>query len=446
MNGTQIYQTGLLWFTNDLRLDDNLTLLRASQKSISLVCVYVIDPEWFQPNRYSLRSMGDARWKFLLDTLKDLKNALEKLNQTLLIIYDSPVKALSELILKHHIEVIYRSENAGFYENQQWKLLKRNCSGIAFESFPTSTLYSSSSLPLDICLLKDGISFTRFRKFVEPVKPDYVLEKPAYLPPTSKDINFSIPHLPKYPKYDGKSDFVGGATEGNKRIKEYFGGYLPSNYKNVRNSLDGWSNSTKFSPWLANGSISVREVFRALEEYQNNIERNESTYWIGFELLWREYFHWFSLANNKKLFSKNGIKDKNLLTSFYPERFKLWCSGCTPYPLVNACMNQLNQTGFMSNRGRQITASCLVNEFSVDWRYGAAYFEQQLIDYDVATNWGNWQYLAGAGTDPRGKRHFDIDKQTQLYDANGDFIQKWNGENDTYLLDSVDAADWPICS
>ena len=107
-------------------------------------------------------------------------------------------------------------------------------------------------------------------------------------------------------------------------------------------------------------------------------------------------------------------------------------------------MNELNNTGFMSNRGRQIVASCLVNELGLDWRCGAAYFEQQLIDYDVASNWANWQYIAGVGADPRGGRHFNIDKQTALYDPEQKFIQKWQGNNTIARTDSIDAADWPI--
>jgi len=86
----------------------------------------------------------------------------------------------------------------------------------------------------------------------------------------------------------------------------------------------------------------------------------------------------------------------------------------------------------------------LVNELAVDWRFGAAYFEQQLLDYDVASNWGNWQYLAGVGADPRGQRHFDLEKQTRLYDPDGQFIRKWQAEVRNLPLDSVDAADWPV--
>ena len=107
-------------------------------------------------------------------------------------------------------------------------------------------------------------------------------------------------------------------------------------------------------------------------------------------------------------------------------------------------MKELNATGFLSNRGRQIVASCLVNELAIDWRYGAAYFEQQLLDYDVGSNWGNWQYLAGVGADPRGKRHFDLEKQTKQFCPDGLYINKWQASNPILYLDSVDAVDWPI--
>jgi deoxyribodipyrimidine photo-lyase len=107
-------------------------------------------------------------------------------------------------------------------------------------------------------------------------------------------------------------------------------------------------------------------------------------------------------------------------------------------------MRQLNATGYMSNRGRQIAASALIHELGLDWRCGAAYFEQQLIDYDPASNWGNWQYIAGVGADPRGGRQFNLEKQTKMYDPDGAFINRWTNPSDKYPLDYVDAADWPI--
>ena len=107
-------------------------------------------------------------------------------------------------------------------------------------------------------------------------------------------------------------------------------------------------------------------------------------------------------------------------------------------------MNQLSKSGYMSNRGRQLCASCLVNELQVDWRYGAAYFETQLIDNDVSSNWGNWQYIAGVGAGSEGPlRHFNLEKQTQRYDPHFLFIDKWRGRESKLDIDVVDVADWP---
>lgn len=108
-------------------------------------------------------------------------------------------------------------------------------------------------------------------------------------------------------------------------------------------------------------------------------------------------------------------------------------------------MNQLRKTGYLSNRARQIVASCLVNELGIDWRYGAAWFQEQLVDYDVASNYGNWQYIAGVGADAKGGRHFNLDKQRSLFDPDGKFVKRWRGEAASPVgLHTVDAADWPI--
>ncbi|MEO0444126.1 MAG: DASH family cryptochrome, partial [Pseudomonadota bacterium] len=238
----------------------------------------------------------------------------------------------------------------------------------------------------------------------------------------------------------------GGSTLALEHLNHYFSpkNRHPSRYKQTRNDLDGWWNSCKLSCWLAHRCLSPRQVVQTLQEYEQAVERNDSTEWIYLELLWREYFQWYAYHYDKQLFAFSGITQRKPLTSFYPQRFKQWCEGSSQWPLVNACMKQLNQTGFMSNRGRQIVASCLVNELQIDWRYGAAYFEEKLIDYDVGANWGNWQYIAGVGADPRGGRHFHIEKQTQQYDPNSEFIQKWQGRTTSMPIDHLDAADWPI--
>ena len=436
------FDIGLYWFTNDLRVDDNAALSQAAARTKQLLCVYIINPAWFTPNRYGLKSMGDHRWHFLYESLLDLEQSLRLAGQQLLILYDAPISALATLIGQYSVEALFRSQNAGFYENQQWHTLQQRFHTLHFEEVATHTLLSASSLPFSLDELPS--SFTKFKNLVEPLTGQRIHATSRPLPTTPKGLRWSLPNLPLTRASQKRSMFKGGASEGKKHLMNYFSSPQPSSYKNVRNALDGWDNSTKFSPWLANGSISVRQVMRALKNYEINVESNESTYWITFELLWREYFQWVAHAHSIKLYNLGGAEQINTLTSFYPERFQRWRHGNTPFPLVNACMNQLSTTGYMSNRGRQIVASCFVNELQLDWRYGAAHFEQQLVDYDVASNWGNWQYLAGVGMDPRGKRHFDIEKQTAIYDPNNIFIKKWSGKTDISAMDSVDAADWPI--
>ena len=125
------------------------------------------------------------------------------------------------------------------------------------------------------------------------------------------------------------------------------------------------------------------------------------------------------------LIEDTAVDGKQLNTKFDHHNFNNWVNGTTGYPIVDACMRQLKETGFMSNRGRQIVASCFVHELQQDWCYGAAYFEHQLVDFDVASNYGNWQYLAGVGSDPRGHRQFNLVKQAQHYDPDGSFVNAW---------------------
>ncbi|MEC9313237.1 MAG: DASH family cryptochrome, partial [Pseudomonadota bacterium] len=309
-----------------------------------------------------------------------------------------------------------------------------------FESIPSHTLFRPEQLPFKLQNLPT--SFSQFRKQVEEIDIDPPLVMPKSLPPAIESLNAESEAVLVKPRTTAA--FEGGEGAALAHLEDYFSGTDPAHYKEWRNELDGWHHSTKFSAWLANGSLSVRRLVQRLKRYEKQQTANESTYWIYFELLWREYFQWVALKLRHKLFSAGGVSSRQVRCCFYPERYQKWCHGNTPYPLVNALMKQLNETGYMSNRGRQIVASCFVNELQLDWRFGAAYFEQQLIDYDVAANWGNWQYIAGVGMDPRGGRHFNIEKQSRQYDPDGRFIRKWHGEVTSPQLDSVDAADWPI--
>ncbi|PHR66288.1 DASH family cryptochrome [Pseudidiomarina marina] len=435
------HRVGLIWFESDLRVADHPLLHLAQQECQQLICLYCVNPKWFKPNRYGLRSIGEKRWQFLQQTLADLDQQLANLGQHLFVSYEAPLAAVAKLISQYGIDVIYRSHHSGTYERQYYDIVRERYPFLDYVQADATTLFERAQLAEMVTELPE--SFSKFRKHIEGSNLRATIQTPL-APPTQ---------LPPPPTTLGRTtwvnqasptEFVGGSRAGLTHIHNYFAGSFAQTYKQTRNALDNWNDSTKFSAWLAVGAVSPRQILFQLTTHETEQGANDSTYWIFIELLWREYFHWYAHYHNKKLFAFEGIQQRRPTTSFYPARFQKWCQGNTPYPIVNACMKQLNETGYMSNRGRQLVASCFVHELGLDWRYGAAYFEQQLIDYDVAANWGNWQYLAGVGADPRGHRWFDLAKQTSMYDPQGEFIHRWQGNTFDARLDHIDAADWPI--
>lgn len=435
-------RVGVYWFCNDLRLHDNPALMQATSLVDQLVCVAVAQNKLGSPKAYTQITLGESRHRFAIESLHQLNHELSELGQQLCYVSTNIASTLSDLIDRSAATDVFRSENAGYYENTIWAYLEARFPKVKFHSVHTHTLFDLDDLPFNLVELPP--SFTKFKNVIGELKPNNALVTISYLPPRPSGLELENPLPMVQPLSTEKPFFIGGERAALKHVDTYFSGVGPAEYKLVRNNLDGWDHSTKLSAWLANGCLSVREVYGVLTDYETSVVANESTYWIYFELLWREFFQWYAHKNGKDLFGFSGIKGLSPLNSYYPERFKKWINGNTPYPIVNACMNELAQTGYLSNRGRQIVASCFVNELAMDWRFGAAYFESVLVDYDVASNWGNWQYLAGVGADARDKRHFNLQKQTQIHDPQGQYIDKWNGLASCGALDSVDAADWPI--
>jgi deoxyribodipyrimidine photo-lyase len=196
------------------------------------------------------------------------------------------------------------------------------------------------------------------------------------------------------------------------------------NYKKTRNGMLGANYSSKFSPWLAVGALSPRMINKEVRKYEDERVSNQSTYWMIFELIWRDYWKFLFVKYDPQIFYPGGIQDKQVDWQHDPELFKRWADGTTGFPFVDANMRELKHTGFMSNRGRQNVASVLAKNLGIDWRWGAAWFESQLIDYDVYSNYGNWAYVAGVGTDTR-NRYFHIVNQAKKYDNEGEYMQHW---------------------
>ena len=446
--GIILMKKTLYWVTNDLRINDNQALELASQ-SESLLCVYVIDENWLKPNNFQSKSLGSKRSEFLKTCLQDFNNSLQSYGQQLHVITGDTYSSLKQLCETFQLTDLVTTQVPGTYENDIITQLIQDQPALRVHQVEQFTLFTSNRLPFPLNELPN--TYSKFKNKVA----DLVIEKPQ--PPIKSLPHFinersksSVLHDTTFTSADELTNFqseafIGGEKHAITHLSQYFASNLPSEYKLVRNKLDGWNNSTKLSAWINHGCFSARQVYACIKEFQQINGSNSSTEHLHLELLWREYFQWAHYKFGCKFYQFKGLYNQTPLTSFYPERFKKWCFGNTPYPLVNACMNELRETGYLSNRARQIVASCLVNELSIDWRFGAAWFEEHLIDYDAAINWGNWQYIAGVGVDPRGGRHFNLNKQTQIHDPNGEYQLKWLTAYKKELhLDSVDVSDWPV--
>ncbi|NES97648.1 MAG: DASH family cryptochrome, partial [Desertifilum sp. SIO1I2] len=220
--------------------------------------------------------------------------------------------------------------------------------------------------------------------------------------------------------------FKGGETEAQNRLQHYFWKQdRLKAYKETRNGMLGADYSSKFSPWLALGCLSPRYIYEQVKDYETQRIANDSTYWLIFELLWRDYFRLICAKHGDRIFRLSGLQGIEIPWKEDWKRFNLWREGMTGFPLVDANMRELAATGFMSNRGRQNVASFLTKNLGINWQMGAEWFESLLIDYDVGSNYGNWNYTAGVGNDARGFRFFNILKQSKDYDPQGDYVKHW---------------------
>jgi len=426
-------RTSIVWFKTDLRLYDNETLYRAVEQSDRVIPLYCLDYSHFQLTEFGYVKTGKFRVKFLLESLADLDTRLRKLGSGLWVVKGTPEIEIPKIVQQHDVQRVYAKKEVAYEEKRaaervEKELWRNQCS---LEIYSTSTLYHAQDLPFPINDIPDD--FSGFRKNVE--NESQIRE---VFPSPTKIVSPNIPelNLPDLEdlglegiKPDKRQvlDFKGGESTGWERLKYYFfESHHLSNYKETRNGMVGPDFSSKFSPWLTMGCLSPRAIYHEITKYEAMHGANKSTYWLIFELMWRDYFRFMMKKYHNKFFQQNGIKDHDPnLADHSKDALDKWINGKTGSDFIDANMMELKLTGYMSNRGRQNVASYLINDLKGDWRYGAAYFEQQLIDYDVCSNWGNWAYLAGVGNDPRGKRIFNIEKQAEDYDPDKTYRKLW---------------------
>ncbi|NIK73959.1 deoxyribodipyrimidine photo-lyase [Thermonema lapsum] len=422
----------IYWFRNDLRLHDQIILKRIeNQKEVVLLPIFCFDERWFAKHTLGFPKTGSIRAKFLIETVNNLKTNLQKIGSDLLVTFGKTEEVLFEVAKRFNANEIYAEKEDTSEEIFVEEALKKRLS-IPVHFHESKTLLKTEQLPFSISNLPD--IFTHFRKKVEPildtVQPIEEVEKlPPFPDEFRNEHSFSLQDFGlNEAVFDSRAvmHFTGGECEGLKRLNKFiWQDKSILHYKETRNQLIGENYSSKFSPWLANGSLSARRVFSEIKKFEKEVEANESTYWLVFELLWRDYFRFVAKKYGNKIFLKGGIKNKSLSYNNDFEVFEKWRTGKTGNDFVDANMTELMKTGFMSNRGRQNVASYLCKDLKIDWRWGASWFESQLIDYDVASNWGNWMYIAGVGNDPREARYFNVNKQAAMYDQDTSYRKLW---------------------
>ncbi len=391
--------SGIVWYRADLRVDDHEALAQARQAHSTVKAVFVQQP--LNTRRFE---RGHAQLKFERETLQTLQEELGRLGIELTILTGDVSEQLGRFMKPG--DVVYFHRMTGYYELIDEQAVLAQFTARIYE---TQTLYRREQIGSD----KLAHVFSAFRKKVE--------RSGHFEQPIALEYPMATITLPAYDS-DAAFPFEGGEMTGKARLKAYLEGPVFT-YKETRNGF-GRDDSSKLSAWLANGSLSPRRVMAELQNAERRHGANESTYWLYFELLWRDFFHFTMRETKNRLFLAHGLGEGSKVWSTDESIISMWIEGRTGQPFVDAFMHEFRETGWMSNRGRQITASYLIHELGQDWRVGASYFESQLIDYDVASNYGNWAYIAGVGNATRIPR-FNPTFQQQMYDPTGAFTKRW---------------------
>ena len=452
------------WFRlMDLRLHDNPSLSEAvkiakQNGNAGIVPIFCFDPRIFGESArssYGSLKCGLKRAQFILESVVDLRNQLESLGSGLIVAHGKPEDIFLSImsnadVQRETIPRIFCQQEVCSEELAVDKAIRAGLSKhhpkASLETIWGSTMYALEDLPF-----KDGPygipdTFTPFRNKVEktckigiplptPNKSDLAIAKVeisamtkcswTYMP-TLQELGYSDEDAEFATKLDPRCvlDFKGGESAALARVKDYIWDKdLLKVYFDTRNGMIGGDYSTKFAPWLAHGCLSPRYVARECKKYEEERIENKSTYWVVFELLWRDFFKFFAMKHGNKIFFPGGTIDSDKRWGFDRRHFDAWKLGRTGFPLVDANMRELAATGFMSNRGRQNACSFLAHDMNTDWRHGADYFESILLDYDVHSNWGNW--CSGAAMTGGRLNKFNIVKQSKDYDQNGDYVRLW---------------------
>lgn len=433
------YKTVIVWLRNDLRLSDNEVLYRACCDAEFVLPVYCFDKRHFEKTHFGFPKTGVYRRQFMRESLIDLQYRLREMGGDLLLYEGLPEDILYSLAKYYKADAVYCQQEATEEEiNTEDRLIARlDTIDVECHFFWGQTLCHYDDLLWgDIENLPN-----RFAQFHTQLAPNFsvrpILPQPEQLrlPPTFQPKN-NPPEADTTQVTSGKLDpravlpFKGGETNGLLRLKYYF--WESNNiqhYEQTRHELMCSDCSSKLSPWLALGCLSPRFVYAELTRYEQEYGKSKATHLLFLELLRRDFLRFTAMKYGNALFKTSGLgqkKTSNVLpTAEQVNLFEKWSQGKTGIPFIDANMRELNATGYMSKKGRQITASFLVNILHLDWRMGAEYFESLLLDYDVCSNYGNWNYAAGIDDEQRESRPINLLRQAQQYDPKGEYVRLW---------------------
>ncbi|TDG35407.1 DASH family cryptochrome [Pedobacter changchengzhani] len=417
----------LVWFRNDLRLHDNEVLFEAISKSDSILPVYVVDHRLFDKTKYNTNKTGSIRAKFILESVTALRDSLKKIGGNLLILSGKPEDIIPQIANEYQISEVYHHREvaseethiSSLVENGLWKYR------INLKHFIGHTLYNKEDLPFPVKDIPDA--FNQFKKKVERdaiIKPCFVAPEKVNVAELSDWGN--LPSLDALgiidPEKDERSDFdfTGGEEEGLLHLQKVIDEMqLPPTSKRI-------IFASKLSAWLAMGCLSPRKVYWEIKKTEHIPHTKTMFNHVLLGLLWRDYFRFMFKKYGNTFFKPQGFsKDVHVVAENEGENLENWKNGTTGFPVVDAVMTELNKTGFISNMARQAAALCLIHNLKVNWIFGAAYFEERLIDYNPASNWGNWVQIAGLGNDQKAKTNYNFEKSIKIIDPKGDYVTYW---------------------
>jgi len=403
-------RTILVWFRNDLRIHDNEILLRAVERSQRIVPVYCFDPRHFTRTKYGTQKTGVLRAAFLSENVAALRQSLQQLGGDLIVEYGHPEKVLPQIAetyqvdeVYHHREVAYEETRvSGLVEEALWKMQ------INLRHFIGHTLYHKEDLPFPIRDIPDA--FAVFKKKTEResgIRPQLGTPEAIRVPdgmdpgrtPELAELGFTEEEIAQVPNLA----FRGGEAVALKQMHAFLYGQSTGDY-------------TQLSPYIAVGALSPNTLYHATKEAENTTLDRKRAEQIILKLLWRDYYRFMFKKHGNRFFGLRGLTDTPPeIAADDEKRFNLWKSANTGNPIVDRSIHQLNDTGYIPYYQRVIVASYLIHELKVNWLKGAAWFEEKLIDYGPANNYGSWAHLAGVGSSLKDNKPVDIKKLTAQF-------------------------------